>query len=298
MGISTLIEWTDSSTNPTSGCDGCELWIRGKVEKCYAGKIHERFAPSKAYPGPFEQIDLHPGRMAQAAKWPSLRGKDRPDKPWLNGMPRIIFIGDMGDLFSKGVPFEYIRDEVIAHIASKDGSRHLWMILTKQPKRLAEFAKWLENDQRIQWPSNILSGTSITTKSTRSRITDLMSVPGDLFLSVEPMVESVSLEAWYELPDQIVKPFSRPIEYLPVNKPKLVICGGESADTADKARPFNLQWARKLRDECAKYGAKYFLKQLGSNAWEDHVNQYVTKHHKGGDWNEWPEDIRRREFPR
>ncbi len=280
MGISTLIEWCDSSVNASSGCDGCELWIRGKVEKCYAGKIHERFAPSKAYPGPFEQIDLHPGRMKQSAKWTDLRGKDRPDKPWLNGMPRIIFIGDMGDLFSKDVPFEYIRDEVIANIASKDGSRHLWMILTKQPKRLSDFSKWLEDDQRIQWPTNILSGTSVTTKATRYRIRDLVEVPGSLFLSIEPMVEPISIESCLEHPK------GREIE--------LVICGGESGIDA---RPFDLTWARNLRDECDRQNVPYFLKQIGSSPYlNGHPIISQFHHHKGGDWNEWPDDLKVREF--
>src|SRR3712207_7534850 len=42
-----------------------------------------------------------PGRMAEAALWSDLTGTDRPDKPWLNGMPRLIFISDMGDALSE-----------------------------------------------------------------------------------------------------------------------------------------------------------------------------------------------------
>ena len=293
MGRETEISWCDSSINPTSGCDGCELWIRGHVERCYAGKIHERFSPSKAYPGPFEQIDLHPGRMAKAAKWPDLRGAKRPDKPWLDGLPRIIFIGDMGDVFSRDVPFEYLRDEVIENIRSKYGSRHLCMILTKQPKRLAKFARWLA-DQGIDWPKNIMSGTSITSSAVKSRVLDLMGVPGNLFLSVEPLIEEFSVEPWYELPDQIVRPGSVPIEYMPVNKPILVIVGGESGKDA---RPFDLAWARTLRDECQRFGVDYFCKQIGSFPIEN-GKRIPGRDVKGGDWDEWPEDLRVRQFPR
>ena len=71
-----------------------------------------------------------------------LRGKPRPDKPWLDGLPRIIFLGDMGDVLSCDVPIDYLRDEVFGAIASTPGSRHVWMLLTKQPKRLTEFARW------------------------------------------------------------------------------------------------------------------------------------------------------------
>ncbi len=32
MGLKTNIEWCDSTVNPTTGCDGCELW--GRVRTC------------------------------------------------------------------------------------------------------------------------------------------------------------------------------------------------------------------------------------------------------------------------
>ena len=299
MGAYTSIEWADSSLNATSGCDGCELWIRGKTERCYAGKIHERFSPSKAYPGPFEQIDLHPGRMAKAAKWPDLRGTKRPDKPWLDGLPRVIFVGDMSDLFSKDVPFDYIRDEVIENIRSKDGSRHLWMILTKQPKRLAKFARWLA-DQGIAWPTNIMSGTSITSNAVKARILDLMGVPGKLFLSVEPLIEEISLVdiPWNGWRWNVL---NGDASYFGVsngpdncaNHVSLVIVGGESGK---EARPFDVAWARKLRDECQRYGPSYFCKQIGSHPIEG-GKRIPGRHVKGGDWNEWPADLRVRQFP-
>jgi protein gp37 len=45
-----------------------------------------------------------------------------------------------------------------------------------------------------------------------------------------------------------------------------VIVGGESGA---QARPFELEWARKIKARCAKYGAAFFFKQLGAAAFEN-----------------------------
>ncbi len=43
-----------------------------------------------------------------------------------------------------------------------------------------------------------------------------------------------------------------------------VITGGESEQRSGTPRPYDLAWARKLRDECSELGIPFFLKQLGS----------------------------------
>ena len=53
------------------------------------------------------------GRMAEAAGWSDLSGTRRKDKPWLEGMPRLIFVSDMSDALSNSVPFPYLRDEAM-----------------------------------------------------------------------------------------------------------------------------------------------------------------------------------------
>jgi protein gp37 len=261
----TDIQWCDSTVNPTSGCDGCELWIPGRGGPCYAGAIHTRFSPTKAYPGPFEEITLHPGRMATAARWSDLRGQPRPDKPWLDGLPRIIFLGNMGDVLSHDVPFDYLRDEVFGAITSPAGSRHVWMLLTKQPRRLAEFARWYAGE----WPRNLICGTSVTTQATTSRVRDLLAVPGLRFVSAEPLWEPVRIPGLVDL--------------------DLVIVGGESRQRGWTPRPCRLEWIRSLLAECRNASTPCFVKQLGSahSMHDDH----------GGDWSEWPEDLRVRQFP-
>ena len=109
----TKIQWCDSTINGSSGCDGCELW-NNKNRNCYAGIMHEtRLAKSLPdfYTAHFSEVRMIPGRYARAANWKDLTGLARPEKPWLDGKPRHIFVGDMADTFSKAVTTEYLKQE-------------------------------------------------------------------------------------------------------------------------------------------------------------------------------------------
>jgi protein gp37 len=96
-----------------------------------------------------------------------------------------------------------------------------------------------------------------------------------------------------------------------------VIVGGESGPDA---RPFNVTWARSIIDQCHAANVPVFVKQLGRRPywdcvngcgkWAEHVrftrglidgsaaDALTLKDRKGGDWSEWPDDLRIREFPR
>jgi hypothetical protein len=75
------------------------------------------------------------------------------------------------------------------------------------------------------------------------------------------------------MPDRIVKPGSVPVAYIPVAGVRCVVTGGESHDDRSKARPFDLAWARSLRDQCRAAGCAFHFKQTGckaidSGAWD------------------------------
>lgn len=82
------------------------------------------------------------------------------------------------------------------------------------------------------------------------------------------------------------------------------------------ARPCNVEWIRSIVRQCAEAGVPCFVKQLGANVemsageWWRHTGSagtgpfnpdqpmvVSTQHPKGGDWDEWPEDLRVRELP-
>jgi protein gp37 len=276
MSKGTDIQWCDSTANPTMGCDGCELWSP-TVRHCYAGVLHERFkGHTQGYAPSFEQVTMFPERMTKAAHWSDLLGKSRPDKPWLNGLPRTIFVSDMSDALSAVVTFEYLETEVIENVRSEAGKRHCWLWLTKRPGRMAEFSDWLAQ-RGTAWPANLWAGTSITTNGTLGRIDQLLKVGDDQtvrFLSVEPQIESIDLRPWLSRLDWIIQ-------------------GGESGHGA---RPFEVGWAREVKQACEEAGVPYFLKQLGAVVLQDGKRLHLTNEH-GGDWTEWPEDLCRRQMP-
>ena len=72
-----------------------------------------------------------------------------------------------------------------------------------------------------------------------------------------------------------------------------LIVGGESGHGA---RPFHLDWARTLIRECKRQHVACFMKQIGRQPW-DSGNRLKLGSAKGGDMNEWPMDIRIREYP-
>ncbi|MCB9832109.1 MAG: DUF5131 family protein [Planctomycetes bacterium] len=307
MGDKTLIQWCDSTVNPVMGCAGCEL-----LDVCYASEWHDgRLAGASPYYAPqFNVPTLFPGRTAKMAGEPDLRGRPRPKKPWLDGMPRMIFVSDMGDALSEGrylhrddlegfpvgqgkthfkpgddkimtggVPFEFLEEEIMDMATSSRGRRHIWLWLTKRPERMAEFAEW----RGKPWPPNVWPGTSITSTKTLWRL-DALSEVGDAstrrFLSIEPLWEEISISGHFMLGNW------------------WVIVGGESSQKARPAKPFDLAWARKLRDECRALEIPFFLKQLGGAPVENgEPYRLRLKPAHGGAWEEWPEDLRVREMP-
>jgi len=273
MAQKTAIQWCDSTENPTMGCAGCELWS-GERQTCYAGVLHRRFGgTSSGYAPEFEQVTLFPGRMRRASQWSNLTGRKRQDKPWLDGMPRLIFVSDMSDALSESVEFEFLKKEVIDNVTSEAGQRHCWLWLTKRPQRMATLSRRLKSD----WPTNLWVATSITTQKSTSRIKHLLNVGNHetiRFLSVEPQWEPISLEEWLPEVDWVIQ-------------------GGESGVDA---HPFHVEWAESLISQCQDAGVPYFLKQLGSKVcWKGRQARYVHSH--AGDWNEWPARLRVRQFP-
>lgn len=303
----TSIQWTHSTINPTSGCDGCELYRRPpahlttveqfkewlKQQPCYAAQVHElRWAKSLAITHPhlyakhFYELRTIPGRMAEAAAWGPVNDKERVAKPWITSRRRHIFISDMSDALSRDVPFEFLKAEIIDNVASDKGRRHVWQWLSKRPERMAEFDAWLA-EQGIAWPGNLWAGTSVTTQRTADvRVPSLLEVRARVrFLSCEPLFGPVTLD-WFGVRDNLCEQIH------------WVIVGGASGYNA---KPFDVAWARSLIAQCRGAGVACFVKQLGANpisnvGWTGPLECIRDSH--GGEWSEWPADLRVRELPR
>lgn len=240
--------------------------------KCYAGMQGTFRAGHKGYAVQFEEPKIYPGRMSKAVNWGAPTPEDIVDKPWLRGLPRLIFVSDMGDALSRSTSFEYLRQEITANVNSPAGRKHLWLWLSKRPLRMAEFGLWL-SERRISWPDNLVAMTTVTGPTFVQRVDELRRVPSRLKgLSLEPLFGPVRLNL-------------KGINW--------VIVGGGSDVLAD---PFHLEWALDLRRQAATSGVSFFVKQAGKHPFFRNKPLELVDGH-GGDWGEWPQELRVRELP-
>lgn len=250
MGKETKIGWCDSTCNPAMGCDGCELWHPTRGGTCYAADLTARYGgTSKGFPIVFDVPKVFPGRVAEACRWGDLTGKPRPGKPWLDGYPRTVFLGDMGDLFTGSLFYQrhgpdrkwwgYVLGEELALMRR---SPHVWIWLTKRTRPLANWWRKLDVSagpgSARQWAM-----TSVTSQPTVKRL--------DYLMEIEAPVHGVSFE-----------PLLGPIRWDRLeHRPEWVILGGESGP---RARPCDLGWLRDGVAWARSAGARVFVKQLGS----------------------------------
>ncbi len=136
-----------------------------------------------------------------------------------------------------------------------------WLLLTKRPENILKMSPW-----RTSFPDNVWIGTSAgLQKRAEERVPFLLEVPAVVhFLSCEPLLGPLDLTPW-------------------LSQLQWVICGGESGTGA---RPFDLDWARSLRDQCQQHHAHFFFKQVGGRY-----------HNSGGrmldgrTWDEMPPEV-------
>lgn len=189
-----------------------------------------------------------------------------------------------------------------------------FLLLTKRPENWPLVPYWA---RPLVW-----LGTSISDQETADEwVPRLLAAEGFRyrFLSVEPLVEPVDLTR-IKIPKAPSPPFHGNALHAYRgfrNGVDLVIVGGESGP---RARPCNVEWVQSIVRQCREAGVPCFVKQLGRfvtwpteesmpdalwsalDASEDGAPTHypVTcglQDPKGGDWDEWPDDLRVRQFP-
>lgn len=124
-------------------------------------------------------------------------------------------------------------------------------------------------------PDNVCAMSTVTDTGTLHRVDELRMVKAACSgISVEPLRERI------------------PPEALDLTGIDWLILGGESGTS----RVFDLSWEQEIREHCRINGVAYFLKQLGRNPVAD-GNPMRFKDTHGGYWEEWPTELRVREFP-
>ena len=308
MGKVTEIPWCDSTLNLVMGCSaGCEL----SNGICFAERWCRRLAGRPGYPKDFRKPELFPHRLAELRRWPNLTGTKRPDKPWLDGMPRVVFLNDLGETFDPALPAEWLveprawlhrpaigrqrrahREQTSVYTVLSD-SPHTFIILTKQPRRMHDFFA------TYPCPPNVWPGVSVTTQATADeRVPWLQGIDAKVrVISHEPALGPVNWSEWTMKGRHGDWPPS--FDWL--------ISGGESGPGA---RLCDLAWLRFDRNQ--RGGLAWFLKAVGARPCEAGGYRGVSpeidgrpmttlklKHPAGADESEWPADLQGcRQVPR
>lgn len=250
----------------------CERVSHG-CDNCYSDTNNHRCLPANGTGLPFDRrardlvgIVVDPNIIDQPLRWKT---------------PKKVFVENQSDLFGEWVP-DAVIDRVLATMARCP--RHTFQVLTKRPERMRDYF-------RTHAPlPNVWLGVSAENRETADqRIPLLLETPAAIrFCSYEPALGPVDFTGM---------------------KLDWIIVGGESGAGA---RPFDIAWARQTIEQNKGAGTAVFVKQLGALPivrGEGTVNTAKAKRvpagsmplafrdAKGGDWSEWPEDLRVREFP-
>lgn len=276
----TKIEWTHRkgtagvtwnplrARNKKTGGVGhfCEKVSAG-CKNCYAETFQKRFRNPVRYAAQdADQVEvfLDEKTLLEPLKWRKRR---------------TAFVCSQTDLFLR-----HYTDEMICKVFAVMALQKpdTFIVLTKRPERANAFLRSPETQEKIGqimrqiypratcyecpdqdgiWPlSNVWIGVSVEDQETADeRIPLLLGTPAEKrFVSAEPLLGPIDIESF------ITPAWDGDIRKAkPANIVNWVICGGESGNSANPMHP---DWARGLRDQCAKKGTPFFFKQWGNIA--------------------------------
>lgn len=291
------IEWCTHTFNPWHGC----VKVSAGCEHCYAESFSKRTGHNVWGPAKTTDRRLFGDKhWAEPLKW-NIAAK-------ASGERHRVFCASMADVFED---HPQVREErarlldLIVHTPHLD-----WLLLTKRPEninRLIEEATGF-SDSSMWFHSvgdHVWIGTSVEDqRAADERIPELLNVPAKVrFLSCEPLLGTVDLDAWFGLEEgnewdpclcDEIDPLDCPCIVCEGRKAlgqesgiDWVIVGGESGHGA---RPMQPYWAQQLRDQCTANGVAYFFKQWGEySATGTRVGKKATgRLLDGQEWSEFP----------
>lgn len=309
MAENTSIEWCEHTWSPWEGCqkvgDGCT--------NCYAEARNQRFAGGANW-GPGA-----PRRKTAAASWKKPLQWAREAEA-AGTSPRVF--PSLCDPFDNAVDVQWRHEFFDLILATRELT---WLLLTKRIGNVqGMIPAWLHG----RLPDNVWLGATVVNQAEADRdIPKLLAVPARVrFLSIEPMLGPVDLTAIKHTASpgffgDCLEWYHRPHDERYTKWPGIdwVIVGAESGT---QARPAHVEWVRNVVRQCNAAGTPVLVKQLGRNVLDDGMSSpgghwprgkvrepipratendpcFVVrlKQAKGNDPEEWPEDLRVREFP-
>lgn len=124
--------------------------------------------------------------------------------------------------------------------------------------RYDELIVWITDWLIDRPPANVWVGVSVENQACADeRIPALLEIPAAVrFLSIEPMLGPIDLSGYFG-GEYATIAGSEPNYNFGIH---WVIVGGESDQGGAPGRPFDLAWARSIRDRCAAAGVPFFMK--------------------------------------
>lgn len=259
MGEGSLIAWTDNTFNPWMGC----MRISPACEHCYAeARVVGRMGYNPEASNPKKKLRVWgpPSTSTRVrtsvANWKKPIAWDLAAKA--AGVRRRVFCASLADVFEAHHDLDAIRADLWELIEKCDGLD--WQLLTKRPENIRAMVPlaWLAS-----WPAHVWVGTTVESQAmAERRIPALLKTPARVrFLSMEPLLEAVDLEAAFSVYDRNGEPSGPRCNRDGSPAISWVIVGGESGPGA---RPFDLAWARSIVAQCREAGVAAFVKQLGA----------------------------------
>lgn len=333
----TSIGWCDFSANPLKfrDADGNIVWgcvhASPGCQRCYAETLAKRYRRGGPFNVPTTQkltpfLDEHELHRMLTYKPASRK------RVFVGDMTDVFGEWVEDDLLSRLLAVMAVRRDVTFQLLTKRADRlHRFMTNERTPFHVDMEAHDWQQDIVIEWPlPNVWIGVSCEDQPRADeRIPLLRNTPAAVrFVSCEPLLGRIDLlDACYcDLPYR-ARANTRPNDMRVLD---WVIVGGESGQGA---RRCNRRWVQDLVEQCRQAKVPVFVKQLGSvvidrndagfmgdepDQWPEEIAERDAVEHdldgtrdgyqgapvrvhlknrKGADWNEWPEDLRVRQFP-
>lgn len=287
MAETTKIEWADSTV---SIWEGCQETGSPACVGCYARERNLRYAPKGSTVAP--NWGPHAPRREVKSWRSTLRKISRlalaafaagRTEPW------FVFVNSLSDFWDNQA------DPALRHAALDEFAKHphlTFLLLTKRPQNIVKMVKAMvdsrlgpyADDQGVRgwWPRNVAIGCTVVTQAEADRdVPHLLAAkvalrPAFAFLSMEPLAETVDLEAikvgHWTMNALTGKPMPTDVPTHPVDMRSAppfsaavdwVITGGGTDQGKHKAYPTPAGAFEIIRDQCEAASVAYLHKQNG-----------------------------------
>lgn len=330
------IEWTDETWNPVRGCSRISEGCRNCYAERQAGRFtSERFkgfvTSTPSGPRWTGKLELIQHKLVEPLRW------RRSRKVFVNSMSDLfhesLSFEDIDLVFAAMMlsprqtfqvltkRAERMHEYFSLNLAERLGGwdRHDRVRLRAQElgcqHKAAHFAAGVDVNV---WPlPNLWLGVSVEDQAAaEARIPALLLTPAAVrWISAEPLLGPIDLspvETEYAFGE-----VQRVWKHGALGEAQLNVCGEKTTlpgldwvvvggESGPGARPCKLRWIRNVVGQCLDNGVAVFVKQLGAHPVEDFETEPYAPNSetrlelaskKGGDPEEWPADLRVRQFP-